>query len=203
MMLVLGIVLVIGGLISSIVGIMLNCDPVTLGLRYLAGDGGNPGAVWIIGGIVATVLGVALLVIFAKKNNSLEQKKPGEGRMISGIIAIIALGFLFLVGGSVLIFIGIQLNNVFKHAWDLILSYFMLDSSNSNIGTVLIIVGIVIGLIGIGFMVIGILEAVKRKRRDICEVESKLDKADCEAAVSGVRNKHDEVFSRLREGVDE
>jgi len=81
--------------------------------------------------------------------------------MISGIIALIVIGFMFIAGGGILICIGIQINNAFNHAWDLFISYLSFASAGPDSGNVFIIIGSAAGALGICFMIIGILEAVK------------------------------------------
>ena len=160
-MLVLGVTLIICGIVSSCAGIVANNDPISVGLSYLSGRGSNPGLIWIIAGITALAAGTAVLIV-KKIANSKETPAGRKGvKMISGIISLIALGFLFIAAGSMLVFIGMQINNAFNHAWDLFLSYLSVASIDSNSGTVFMIIGIIVGIIGICFMVIGILEAMK------------------------------------------
>ena len=162
----LGIVLVIGGYISLLAGIILNIDPISVGLNYLSGGAGNPGLMWIVAGVGVLILGAALLIL-TKENNSYGRK---ETVMISGVISIITLGALFIAAGGVLVFLGIQLNNALRHAWDLIMTYWSYGSfgsidSNSGAALVFICSGAIIALIGIAFVAIGIIEAKKGKSR--------------------------------------
>ena len=160
-MVVVGLILILGGLISAIAGIMLNFDPISVGMSYLSGRGTNPGTPWVAGGVAAVFFGIAVFVVDNFRNKKEKSDIQGGVRVISGIIAIIALGVILLAGGSLLIFIGVQLNNAFNHAWDLFISYLSVASVDSSSGALFIITGAIAGVIGICFMVIGILEAVK------------------------------------------
>ena len=157
----IGVVFIVGGLISFITGIILNNNPISVGMDYLVGGNGRPGTTWNVAGIIAVVLGIVLLVVVTEKSNS--KQKQGEATMISGIIAIIALGVLLTIGGSVLIFIGMQIDNAFRHAWDFFASYWSLESSGVNSSSTWLIIGAVVALVGVVFIVIGIVEAVKKK----------------------------------------
>lgn len=65
-LIIVGIILMLGGIGSSIYGIMLVTNP----LMQLASAFGafNPGIVWLIVGIVVLVVGIVLLALGIKKN---------------------------------------------------------------------------------------------------------------------------------------
>ena len=85
-MLVIGIILIIGGVISATVGVLqntvlLNLTDINAGLGNVFGDivleetgevitqssVAAPGTVWIVIGAIAVVLGVALIVVSKKR----------------------------------------------------------------------------------------------------------------------------------------
>ena len=154
----LATIFIVGGLISVLVGVILNIDPISLGISHLLGRGGSPGASWIILGFYVIALGIIILIAITRNND-------GEKIMISGIISIITLGILFLIAGGTAIFIGIQLDNALRHAWDYFTSYWTFGASETYPGTIFFIAGIAASLIGIAFIVIGILEATSAARR--------------------------------------
>ena len=159
-----GLFFVAVGFISLIIGVMLNINPISVGSNYLSGGNGNPGSIWIIAGIAATMLGVVLLVAVKMKKKGSQKRR--ETIMVSGIISIITLGVLFIAGGSAFVFFGILTDNAFRNAWDSIVSYWSFGSyrqNGSNPGAIWIIIGIVVTLIGVAFIVIGIIEAVYKR----------------------------------------
>ena len=170
-MLAFEIILIISGIVALMIGLIINNDPISLGLSYLAGNKSRPGTIWIVVASVSIMLGIGLVIRYWRKlpsNNSDFSCESSsllrwETGTVSGIIAIITLGTLLIAGGSVFIFIGIQLNNAFRHAWDFFTSYWSFGFGGSDPGKICVIIGVVAALIGISFIVIGILEAVKRK----------------------------------------
>ena len=70
-MMILGIILILAGIISIVVGVAQNNDLASQIESIFSGSGANPGDIWIIIGVVALIVGVVLLIVgFMKKNKS-------------------------------------------------------------------------------------------------------------------------------------
>ena len=165
-MTVLGLVFSIGGYITILAGMLLNIDPITVGVNYLSGGSGMPGTIYVMIGTAALIIGVISLAVTARKNEKSKQRRKNV--MISGIVSVIVLGVIFISGGLITTFLGIQVNNAFSNAWDLITSYFSFGpygTFGSNISTVFLVIGIFMTLIGITMVTLGVLEAVKFRSR--------------------------------------
>ena len=164
-MIIVGLFLGLGGFLSLLFGCLLNVFSIAVGLNYLSGGDGRPGTLYIIVGIAAVFLGLVILIAKGKQNN--RNKKVRSTVMISGIVSVIVLGILFISCGGLLIFLGIQTDSAFKNAWDLVTSYFSYGSYGSfgpNLIKVLLVLGITVLIAGIAMVVLGVLEAVRKKR---------------------------------------
>jgi uncharacterized membrane protein YidH (DUF202 family) len=66
-MLIIGIILVVGGLVSTIFGISANNSWQAQLSSLLSSGKTNPGTIWIIIGVVVIIIGIVLIALGAKK----------------------------------------------------------------------------------------------------------------------------------------
>ena len=66
-LLIIGVILALAGIISTIFGIVQNGDVEAQAEALLTGGSANPGTIWIILGAIALIAGIVLVIVHFKK----------------------------------------------------------------------------------------------------------------------------------------